>query len=335
MVVDWSPTPSSRERAAMQARRKRLEGGLVASSKNAADKLRSISTREPSAGQGFRVREEFSFQSDRPAGHISDRNAPPKPDRPSCTRLFTPSGIALRFYLACIAVAQATKRPGGRFVNDLSIRGEGAASSVGWVDLVASTAKIHGSGETYSTVRDKHVRQIHNALKTLESASLVELPAGGKGARKYDGFVVLNEVGGRAAGVPPEYSVPKKAERTFSLPSDFIDRGWVHVLEDTEIAILLMLACGRDSIGTPPQVAIPAISRVLNYGISKESFQSHRTLERLGLIVVEEVARHDDGRAVEFVDEGAQLNRLALRPAGFAEDAGEMVLETIKYQLGR
>jgi hypothetical protein len=80
--------------------------------------------------------------------------------------------------------------------------------------------------------------------------------------------------------------------------------GCFHVLEDAEITLLLMVACGRGTLVAtskadlvPGEVAIPAEVRLRGYGIHRDPFSAAcKTLEWFGLLGVREVARHFDGR---------------------------------------
>lgn len=194
---------------------------------------------------------------------------------------------------------------------------------------------MKGDGKVYMTAQDKRVRQIHSALDSLKGAGLVELPHHARGAGKYEEFELLEESGSRAVGEDPiRYQVPKKADLTFSLPDTFVTKGWVHVLADTEIALLLMVACGVHSIETGA-VAIPAYHRVQHYGLGRDAFEAHHWLQRFGLLEVVDIGRHSDGRSEDYEDEGASLHRLSLRLDGFEEDAVQVVRATVTGQLGR
>lgn len=194
---------------------------------------------------------------------------------------------------------------------------------------------MKGDGKFYATAQDKRVRQIHSALDALRDAGLVELPNQERGAGKYEGFELLEETGSRVVGEDPvRYRVPRKTDVTFSLPDTFVTKGWVHVLADTEIALLLMVACGRHSIDTGG-VAIPAYHRVQHYGLGRDAFEAHRWLQRFGLLDVVEVGRHLDGRSEDYEDEGSSLHRLSLNPGGFEEDAVQAVRSAIEGQLAR
>src|SRR4029450_3424007 len=158
-----------------------------------------------------------------------------------------------------------------------------------------------------------------SALQRLSDAQLVALTRrkkGGSDATVYENFRLLDERGGRAVGEPLDYHVPKTRELTFELPAAFFNHGWVHVLEDSEISLLMMVACGLGrNLGE--DVALPGEVRLLHYAISRDAFDSHFLLTRLGLLSVQEIGRHDDGRAEDYQQSGALLHRLRLIPEGF------------------
>lgn len=250
------------------------------------------------------------------------------------TRVTSPRGAALRLHLTALAVTQFTGRVGQSKRNELPLRPR--SGQVGWTDLLASSAMAKTDGSVMMTEQDKRLRQLQSALDSLVEASLVWLPHQSRGAGKYEGFELLDETAGRSPAddhIP--YRVPKKIESSFVIPDEFVTNGWVHVLEDTEIALLLMTACAVHSIETDA-VAIPAYHRVQHYGIGRDAFEAHRWLERYGLLHVVEVNRHlDDGRSIDFAEEGAALHRLHLVNDGFQKDAITTVRESLSEQLDR
>ena len=62
-------------------------------------------------------------------------------------------------------------------------------------------------------------------------------------ATKYEGFQFLDEGSTRAHADPSPYVVPQRSDPgVFSLPAALFTRGWIHVLEDSELTFLMMLA---------------------------------------------------------------------------------------------
>ncbi|MGC3994719.1 MAG: hypothetical protein QM779_11505 [Propionicimonas sp.] len=249
--------------------------------------------------------------------------------------------MALRLELAALSMAQMKTTAGHRaHLPGLSIAEYG--SGIGWTDLVATNAVKSGEGQNYSAVRDKKARSVRTALQTLNEAGLVELRSAPGRAGRYEGFSLRHEAGTQLSGDPRPYQVPGPTEdEVFRLPEGFVERGWLHVLEDSEITVLLMVASARGSLWIgrsdmdlePGEVAIPADARLRRYGIHRDPFSfARKTLEWFGLLTVREVARHPDGRAE---DDERRLHRLALRPDGFEEEALAKVTGAIALQLKR
>ncbi len=337
--LDFSRPLSSKELAAFAARKVRLEGDFGRSAQKATVALNGLTDL---GAEGLRIRSPYSYLiTPIDAGEVSDRRAPRRELRPPATRIVTSQGVALRLHLAALAVAQATTGPGKRaHLPQMPIAEFGAG--VGWTDLVATGAVHHGSGATAATVRDKKGRSVRTALDTLSAAGVVQLPGTAGRRGRHKGFLLLHEAGWQLEGDARAYVVPSLAEDdVYAVPPGFVSNGWLHVLEDTEIAVLLMVACGKATLRpastsvdlAPGEVAIPADDRLRHYGIHRDPFSSARkTLEWFGLLGVREMGRHDDGRA-----EGNdyQLHRLSLRPEGFDADALEVTRTVVSKQLAR
>ncbi|WP_448711920.1 hypothetical protein [Microbacterium profundi] len=118
------------------------------------------------------------------------------------------------------------------------------------------------------------------------------------------------------------------------MPGGFITHGWLHVLEDSEIALLLMVACAKEGWWDRGLLAMPPEIRLRNYGIHRDAFSAAcKTLKWFGLLTVTEMGRHEDGRAEEGV---LQVHRLGLVPGGFEAPAVKTVAEeTLKVELSR
>lgn len=120
----------------------------------------------------------------------------------------------------------------------------------------------------------------------------------------------------------------------FLLPPGFITNGWVHILEDSELTVLLMLYCGAGALPVDPhnnvnpgEVAISGDTRLTRYGIQRDPYSSAiRALHDFGLLTVREIGRHDDGRAE---DSQTQLHRLQRIDSGFDEPALPTVLRAL------
>ena len=319
--MDW---PNEKEKTAAASRERRLEGAYGAAVKVAVDKtITDLSAPGRLAAKGLVLRTGFVYRATPAPGYASDRRVPKREHRPPATRIGSSQGAALRLYLMALAENQIRLRAGAGTTNPLPIDGRG---SVSWIDLVASTADRSTSPSgTYLNAKDKMLRTVTGGLRTLERAKLVYLPNAAKTKGKFEQFVLLDDAGSGA-----DYELPRKIDDTFSLPAAFITNGWLHVLEDSEIALLLMVACGRQSEPFGPgMVAINGETRLLHYGIGRDPFTAaHRSLEQFGLLNVHQVDRWPDGRAME---NARSLHRLELLPAGFEEDALATVLKALKF----
>lgn len=117
------------------------------------------------------------------------------------------------------------------------------------------------------------------------------------------------------------------------MPPGFILNGWLHVLEDSEIAVLLMAACGRGSWSEDGLRAFPGAVRLRHYGIHRDPYSSARkTLEWFGLLEVEEIARHQDGRAE---NDERYVHRIGISAIGFEQPALPIIQKRIQHQIKR
>lgn len=329
--IDVSGPPNQRERDSLKRRLNRLE--------QAQDSVATSVSRYTEMVDNARKRVErilfrtgYSYRSTA-SSTASDRAVPPREERPPATRLFTPRGAALRFHILALAEAQIRTRAGATPSNRRPLRPD-YDNKVGWTDLLASSAQWAGSGRVVMSAQDKRLRQVTSSLDLLEESGLVRLPRRTRAKGKYEEFELLDETTSRRPHEEPlPYTVPKHSDSIFSLSVEFVTHGWVHVLEDSEIAVLLMTACGLGSIDAG-RVAIPAQVRLQHYGIGPDAFASHRWLERFGLIDVYEVGRNSDGTVENYVEEKAMLHRLAMNPDGFAADALTTVRAAVDRRLG-
>ncbi|WP_327640040.1 hypothetical protein OHB24_17175 [Kribbella sp. NBC_00482] len=285
----------------------------------------------------FLVRPRFMHQV-LPAtvgGDWSDRKLPPREDRPSATRIMSSRGAALRFYLTAIAEAQIRVGPGKKVDNPIPIRHD-KEDIVSWVDLIASSTAARSGSVLDIHARDKKQRMIHTALNTLEKAELVQMlkPVGAR--NRYDGFVLLNEIGARRKADPLQYAVPTAADNPATLPVELVTAGWLHLLEDSELATLLMVACNTGTVANDGSCAIPGDVRIRHYGLGRDAFEAHRMLRWLGLAEVQSFGRWDDGSHVnDYGNEEATLYRIKLRAEGFQTDPAEKLRQALETQLGR
>jgi hypothetical protein len=110
---------------------------------------------------------------------------------------------------------------------------------------------------------------------------LVELPFGSKPTGRYERFSLLHESGSVSHATGIAYTVPRVNERAFEVPASFFLQGWVHALEDREVAAYLAL-CQLGAMTN--EVALSAGARLRYYGLPRTTYESFATLEKFGLV---------------------------------------------------
>lgn len=331
MTIDFSRPPNDKERALLQRRRRRLRD-MSGSVKQATLNLAELGSRPDLAI--IRVRNDFVFRPDPAPGDPSDRTLPSREHRPPSTRLISPRGAALRLMLIALYEAQTNARPGRRPVNERPLQASGR--QVGWTDLLASDARPSGAGKTYMSIPAKKGRHVRSALQRLHTQELVALPRLAEAGNKFEGFLLQHEGGLRAAGPNVVYQVPRNNEPIFTLPASLFTNGWVHVLEDTEIAFLLMLCFFQH--GQPDvEFRVRSDTRVLHLGIGRDAYEAHSLFNRLGIASVTfDPDRYSDGKVENYGNGVVALpHAFRLLPAGLEQNGLTALLEHIEYQIGR
>ena len=266
-------------------------------------------------------------------GDPSDRKLSVKEDRPPAARLITPRGAALRVFLTALFEAQARTRPGHQPGNARLLASR-PGGNIAWIDLLASDAESYGRDTYQMSVSAKETRQMVSAVDKLAKEELVELTGTGKpGAKKYEGFLLMHEEGRLPHGSPVRYRVPVvPPEQAFPLPVTLFTQGWIHVLEDSEIAFILMMAALHHAAGGQ-SFMITADERLRRFGMKHDGYEAHMMLSRLGLVdVTPDGRRRPDGTVEEFNQEGKALPHvLRFIPVGFDRDA----LATLGAELDR
>lgn len=240
----------------------------------------------------------------------------------------TPNGAALRLYLLGLFEAQMNTEPGMPPVG-LPLRGDGGR--IGWTDLLATDAEAQERGAVAVGVTDKKVRQLHSALKRLAAPTvrLVHLPYLGRTTGKYELFQLLDEGGARGEGQNSPYVVPPAREQTVTLPADFFLNGWIHVLDDSEIVFLLMLAHERGQADA--LVKVNGFERLMHFGIGPDTYAKHRVLQRFGLVHTERDPERDERGRVRHPGDRLLLgsHQFRLLDEGFERSAIEVVREAL------
>jgi hypothetical protein len=335
VTVDFSGPPNDKERAKLGKRRDRLNARQL----SVAQATLSMRTLEGSSGTGaVYVRNEFvdtGISGSTPLrGDPSDRLLPDDADRPPATRIMSPRGAALRVFLTALFEAQTRTRPGQRPGNKRPLASGGGVTS--WIDLLASDAKASGTGKNHMSVSAKKIRQMENALGRLAKEELVELTRMEEsGTNKYEEFVLLHEGGRRAHGPNVAYQVPVPSrEHTFTVPAKLFTNGWIQVLEDTELAFILMTAAWHQVTGSQ-EFRIPARVRLLRFGIGRDAYEAHMMLSRLGLVTVtQDPGRRLDGTVTDFNSgEQALPHTLGFITDGFEREAFSTLRTELDYQL--
>jgi len=310
--------PNKRQLAQLRKRRDRLSA-MAKSVEQATASMRTLAS-----GPGipaFYIRNEFvNTELAAPLrGDPSDRRLPDQEDRPPAARLITPRGAVLRVFLTALFEAQARTLPGRHPGNKrpLASRDSGMVS---WIDMLASGARPSGTGKHYMSVSAKKTRQMESAISRLAKEELVELPhAGNTGTRKYEEFVLMHEGGRRPHGPNVPYQVPvMPGEQAFPVPVTLFTNGWIHVLEDTELSFILMMAAADHATGGQ-SFGLLAENRLLRFGMAHDAFEAHMMLSRLGLVtVIPDPRRRADGTVEEFNAEGsAHPHMLGFVRSGF------------------
>jgi hypothetical protein len=98
-------------------------------------------------GNGLRIRIGFVYRATPAPSGGSDRQAPPRNERPPATRISTSRGLALRLELVAIAATQSRFRAGTEFRNERQLRPSTIAAADGWVDLLLRRRSVRVAAE--------------------------------------------------------------------------------------------------------------------------------------------------------------------------------------------
>lgn len=288
--------------------------------------------------------QELADLNDAEDVEISDYSRPELPRVPLLSQLAGRSkGIGLRLALTLLFLAQ-TRRPDERNPSAVLPLHHDDDRPHGLIDLIANKA-VHrddeDGGRFAAVTRDNRLRQIRGALKLLadEAIGMVELPSRGRGTRTmFRGVHLLTETG-TATTVPPRYEPPTNRADTVDLPFEFWTNGWVHVLTNREIAMLLMLTDNQartnpteDTTGQQFDRWVSPKSRIVKYDLTRATWDTHRNLQEFGLIhtLVHE-NRRPDGTAIGGRQAGyTGPHRFRITPEGFKEPALRTVLPLVK-----
>lgn len=330
--IDLSRPPNARERTALGKRRTRVERAQKSRTVAMGNLGKLALERELAM---VRIRGGFIRLAVPLVGDTSDRSAPPHEHRPPATRLMSPNGIGLRLMLVALFEAQSRTPPGARADGTPIPLRAAHSGAIGWTTVTATSAQASGTGRHRMGVIDKQVRQLQTTLGKLEKEALIEpVDSAKQGSGRYEGFYAMSEdvLFGHPGDV---YRVPDGEESYFEVPVALFTSGWIHVLEDSELALLLITMRMRHIHGDEPQ-KLAAGTRLLHYGLSRDAFEAHIMLSRLGLLeVTEDAGRSMDGKVHDYTNQRAQPHELLFLPAGLEHDAGAAVTAEIDYQFSR
>ncbi|MGW6033333.1 hypothetical protein ACWFOS_06715 [Gordonia terrae] len=323
--------PNPRERAVLEARLNRL-AQMEQSVADAGHWLRELMEDRVSPAGDVRLRHGFVrlFAPDSSAD-TTNRNATRREQRPPSTRLMSPRGRSLSFFLIALFEAQMRLEPGQPAApNEIPLKATN--DHTGWTDFIATDAQDFVKGRHYADVPAKKARQIQSSLVRLHKENLVSLAFKGR-QRLYDEFMLKSE-DARPHSDNRFYRVPESGY--FTVPAWLFTNGWIHVLEDSELVLLLIAARMRCEHGDEPQ-PLPSGPRKLNYGLSRDSFEAgHRMLAYLDVLdVISDFQRSADGKVDGFSDRGAQPHLLRFHPKALDRPSFPTITTTIKEQIAR
>ncbi|MCD5422666.1 hypothetical protein LRS71_24455 [Rhodococcus pyridinivorans] len=330
-LLDLSRPPTRKGVETLKKRARRLADAQQ-SITEAVDKIRrlTMSNHLPE----IRLRHGFVRLSIPASPNSSDRSAPKPEHRPPSTRLMSPNGIALKLELIALFEAQTRTQPGLRPLDNTTPLREVSDGDMCWSNYIASGAQSTVGDGYLMSAQDKKFRQLGTALDRLKKEGLIHSPNHERRADKHQGFRLMRE-DARRGHTGDFYRVPDAAEEYFTIPATLVTNGWIYVLEDSELALLLIAARLRAKHGDVT-VRLEAGPRVLNYCLSRDSFEAHRMLKWLGLLdVTVDDDRRPNGRVENYAKKGALPHGLRFLPAGLDKDAFSAVRDEVQYQLRR
>ncbi|MFJ5803786.1 hypothetical protein [Streptomyces decoyicus] len=268
---------------------------------------------------------------------VADERKPlPVAERPLAARLIAPKGVALKFHLMQLFAAQCQAKPGKTWKSPYPVEPTPLESTC-WMGLIAAGAKYEGPGIQVSSEAVNKRRQLTEALKKLETLRLVRRAPSKRGLPR--GFALLCENGGSTSAAPVPYTVPTPDESFIELPVDFFTRGWVQLLNTSEIVALLMWLDllkfgGRVTTEKVPYAYVTGEDRQGWYGLGREAYETHQPLRAFGLLDVwRPEERYRDGKWADYGrDDAAALrcHRIFLEPGGMEYGAYDVILAALK-----
>jgi hypothetical protein len=274
---------------------------------------------------------------------IIDQRRPDLPRKPPLARLTSlPRGVALRTALTLLFLVQTPRQPplGPHGLLQLPI--EGTDDPYGLLDFIAVNAKYRGdpTSQWAGGVKENRKRQVRAALIQLadDDLKMVALPPGGRGKPRFNSVHVRTETGAYVKE-PGPYRLPRFDAEAVALPTEFFTRGWVHALSNREIAMWLMLRDlsvrssrkPAESAGDEHEVQIGAWERLVDYDLTRKTWDTHKRLEAFGLI---EVIRDENRRPNGTTIDGARADphKFRLTDNGLNRPAVSHVLKRLRKE---
>ncbi|MFF8996118.1 hypothetical protein ACF09H_40605 [Streptomyces sp. NPDC014983] len=302
------------------------DSGMLKDAVTAATHL-SAAGRTPSAVHVRRLYVRHTV----PLKVVTERNGLPREKRPPAARLIAPRGVTGRLHLLLLFAAACQAAPGQKWHHTIPIE-HGRDQPVSLERLVCALARHRGGTAYVASPRTNKLRQITQALKTLNDQYLVDLPHRGEYLPFRD-FTLLCDSGHSTDNAHIPYRVPKKNEPYVDIPAAFFTRGWVHLLTPSEItAYLMWLDVNQHSEHDEPYVT--GAVRAGAYGLTREAYETHQALQAFGLIdVTPDPDRHGDGKYAGYHPDSRlpPCHRVTVTPDGLLEDAADRIGETLNW----
>ncbi|WP_173097772.1 hypothetical protein [Actinomadura verrucosospora] len=161
------------------------------------------------------------------------------------------------------------------------------------------------------------------------------LPQEEQRSGRYDLPQLLDEEGPRSDGTVKDYVVPEERDEVVRLPDGLFVNGWIHVLEDTELAFLLMIAHEMQMRGEP-SVSISSHVRLYHFGIGPHAHGKHLLLQRFGLLHTDVDSSRDEKGRVPHPNDPLLLglHRFRLLTDGFSRPAVDVVIDALNDHPG-
>ncbi|MFH9355151.1 hypothetical protein [Kitasatospora sp. NPDC017646] len=213
---------------------------------------------------------------------------------PPVVRIAAPRGVNLQLYLLILFEAQCRKRRGFAGPSPLPLSSHEDALS--WTSLTFSKARENAGIKVPISSRANRERQVRSALKRLADEGLIQRNVG----TPPQAVMALDE-SGRKRKETAYYHTPDPFEDAIRIPTGFVTQGWIYLLTPAEIRFYLAFRHLERRFLRRPGVFFSQEARTSEYHLSRDVYESHLMLHRLGLIErVKDPRRRSDGKLVDF-----------------------------------